>query len=78
MITGTMLVSGSYDQTVVLWDAENCGPKLTLKVTIVSGASFGIKGYIQRIVAQLIGHCFQMWTVKFTITVFIPISAHDT
>ena len=36
MFTGTMLVSGSYDQTVVLWDAENCGPKLTLKVVIVT------------------------------------------
>ena len=32
IVAGSMLVSGAYDQTVVVWDAENCGPKLTLKV----------------------------------------------
>ena len=31
---GTMLVSSSYDETLVIWDVENCCQKFALKVKI--------------------------------------------
>ena len=33
---GSMLVSSSYDETLVIWDVENCCQKFALKVKILS------------------------------------------
>ena len=34
LFIGTMLVSSSYDETLVIWDVENCCQKFALKVAI--------------------------------------------